>query len=290
MWDHIQRMQWGIKWLLGTNRGGRNFGILTDDTFIVSYPRSGNTWTRFLIANLVYPEEVATFANIEWKVPDTCKNTRNQLRSVARPRIVKSHEYFDPRYGKVLYIVRDPRDVVVSYYHFHRKKKVIEDGYPMDVYVSRFIAGDLDEYGSWKDNVVSWLATREGTRNFLLLRYEDLLENPSRELSKIAAFLGLSRTCAEVTRAVALSSAEEMRKLEARQGDVWVNTKNTRMDIPFVRSATSGRWKSSLPPELATEIESVWGPTMRVLGYSLLGDLHKSVGTCQATGSDLAAL
>ena len=141
------RLKWGFIWLMGRSRGGRNFPVFPDDVFIVSYPRSGNTWTRFLIANLIYPEEAITFANMEWKIPDVYKNTRRQLLRTPRPRILKSHEYFDPRYKKVIYIVRDPRDVALSYYHFARKYRKVEDGYPLERYISRFIAGEVDEYG-----------------------------------------------------------------------------------------------------------------------------------------------
>jgi len=255
--------------MLGLSRGGRNFEIFPDDTFLVSYPKSGNTWTRFLVANLIHRDEAVTFANIESIVPDCVKNTRRQLARIPRPRIVKSHEYFDSRYRKVMYIVRDPRDVVVSYYHFHLKTRVIADGYPLEVYVSRFIAGELDGYASWRDNVVSWLATRQHSESFLFLRYEDMMEDPVAELRKIAAFLGLERTPEELARAVERSSAERMRELERKQADVWVNTKKTRKDIPFVRTATTGGWKQTLPATLAGKIESAWGPTMQDLGYAL---------------------
>jgi hypothetical protein len=258
-----------MKWLLGLSRGGRNFEIFPDDTFLVSYPKSGNTWTRFLVANLIRKDEPVTFENIERIVPDTVKNTRRQLAKIPRPRIVKSHEYFDPRYRKVIYIVRDPRDVVVSYYYFHLKTRVIEDGYPMGRYVARFIAGEVDAYASWHDNVTSWLATREHSSSFLLLRYEDMMQRPVDELSRIAAFLGISRTADELSRAVERSSADRMRELEEKQADVWVNTKKTRKDIPFVRTAKTGGWKQSLSVNLAQEIESAWGPTMQRLGYRL---------------------
>jgi hypothetical protein len=266
----IRRLRWGLKWLLGMSRGGRNFGIFSDDVFIVSYPRSGNTWMRFLIANLVDLTDAATFANIERKIPDVYKNTRNQLGRIPRPRILKSHEYFDPRYKRVIYIVRDPRDVVISYYHFHRKTKMIEDGYSIDQYVTRFIAGNLDEYGSWEENVASWLATRRARSSFLLLRYEDLLEHPARELSKIATFLCINRSSAQLARAIELSSADRMRQLERSQAEVWIGSEKTRKDIPFVRTATSGGWRSAAAQNWVAQIELAWGSAMAALGYDLL--------------------
>jgi hypothetical protein len=86
---------------------------------------------------------------------------RRKLAKVPRPRLIKSHEYFDPRYKKVIYIVSDPRDVVISYYYFHLKQRFIEDGYPMERFVSRFVSGDVDPiFASWGENVAGWIATR----------------------------------------------------------------------------------------------------------------------------------
>lgn len=264
------KLKWGFIWLLGRSRGGRNFPVFPDDVFIVSYPRSGNTWARFLIANLTYQDEAITFANIERKIPDVYKNTRRQLLQTPRPRILKSHEYFDPRYKKVIYIVRDPRDVAVSYYHYARKYRKVEDGYPLERYISRFIAGEVDEYGSWKENVASWLATRQGSESFLLLRYEDLLEETGRELVRVESFLGIDRSPEQVARAVELSSADRMRDLEKKQADTWITTKKTRKDIAFVRAANSGGWRSLLPERLVAAVESAWGPLMESLGYDLV--------------------
>jgi hypothetical protein len=264
-----KRLRWGLKWLLGMSRGGRSFTVFPDDTFIVSYPKSGNTWARFLVANLLNQGEAVTFDNIENRIPDVYLNTRRFLESVPRPRIMKSHEYFDPRYKKVIYIARDPRDVAVSYYYHHLKKRSIEDGYPMERYIARFIAGDLDAFGSWKENVTSWLAARQGTCGFLLLRYEDMLEQPEQQLSQIADFLGLQSSPEQLARTIELSSARRMRKLEETQGNTWVITKSSRNDIPFVRLATSGGWKSILAADWVTRIESTWGPIIETLGYQL---------------------
>ena len=80
-----------VKYILGTDRAERDFAVYPDDTFVVSYPRSGNTWTRFLIANLVYPEKNVGFTNIEKLIPDTSSQSNRTLKSTPRPRIIKSH-------------------------------------------------------------------------------------------------------------------------------------------------------------------------------------------------------
>src|ERR1051326_236512 len=89
------------KFLMGTDIAGRKLAVFPDDTFIVSYPRSGNTWTRFLIANLLHPDEPVTFRNISRLLRDSEARSSRYLKSIPRPRVIKSHEYFDHRYQRV---------------------------------------------------------------------------------------------------------------------------------------------------------------------------------------------
>ena len=258
-----------LRYVLGTDIAGRSLAVHPDDTFVVSYPRSGNTWTRFLVANLLYPEEPASFANIERLVPDGEAQSSRYLRRIPRPRVIKSHQYFDPRYNRIIYIVRDPRDVVLSYYDFERKYRHIDDAYPLESYVSDFVAGRLSsaDWGTWGENVGSWISTRHGRKNFLLLRYEDMIEDPASEAGKIASFFGIDTDEARLRNAVEQSSVERMRGLEKTQGKDWVSTKNKRSDIPFIRTAASGHWRTKLPANSVAEIELAWGPLMAMLGY-----------------------
>jgi len=260
----------GLKGLAGFNRGGRNFPVFPNDRFLVSYPRSGNTWTRFLVANLIWPEEEVTFANIELKIPDPTAVTRRILDKIPRPRLIKSHEYFDPHYRRMIYIVRDPRDVVVSNYFFQLKKGFIRENLSMDEYVDCFVGRGIDTYASWGENVASWLATRNGSKDFLLLRYEDMLENTKNELSRIAAFLEIDSSATRTERAIELSSPERMRKLEQAESNLWQVTRHTRKDIPFVRSAKSGSWREILSSGHLVRIEGTWGSLMQSLGYDLV--------------------
>ena len=258
-----------VKYFLGTDRAERDFAVYPDDTFVVSYPRSGNTWTRFLIANLVYPEKNVGFTNIEKLIPDTSSQSNRALKSTPRPRIIKSHEYFDHRYRKVIYIVRDPRDVALSYYDFQRKYMQIDDAYPLEQYVEDFVQGRLIsiDWGTWAENVSSWIYTRGKSTNFLLLRYEDMMKDTTRELTRIAQFFGIETAPSRLQEVIDRSSADRMRELEKLEADCWIATKNRRKDIPFVRVAKAGGWRTSLPVKSVEQIESAWGDLMITLGY-----------------------
>ena len=244
--------------------------VFPDDTFLVSYPKSGNTWTRFLIGNLLHRQQPADYIRINEIIPDPEISTRRELSRAARPRIIKSHQYFDPRYRRVIYIVRDPRDVVVSQYHFHRKRRVIEDSFPLEKFASRFVAGETCSYGSWGENVSSWLVTRYGDPGFLLLRYEDMVADTCGELGKIARFLDFTATPQNLADAVERSSPDRMRTLEQSQAHLFSSTRNTRQDIPFVRAAKAGGWRSALPEAARVQIEAAWGSLISFLGYDLV--------------------
>ncbi|MFZ0479260.1 MAG: sulfotransferase domain-containing protein [Terriglobales bacterium] len=260
-----------LKYALGRDIAGRTLAVRPDDTFIVSYPRSGNTWTRFLVANLLYADRPVTFANIEHLIPDAEAQSSLYMKRVPSPRVIKSHEYFDHRYPKVLYIVRDPRDLVLSYYNFSRKYRQITDAYPLESYVHDFVNGKLTSapWGTWAENVGTWTAARSGRPNFLLIRYEDLIEHGEIEMAKVAKFFGVDSAPEKLVAAIEKSAASRMRELEKKEGADWVTTKDKRADIPFIGNAVSGRWKSKLPAASAAEIEGAWGALMASLGYEL---------------------
>ncbi len=265
----IKHLMAGVQRGLGLHRPGRSLVILPDDIFLVSFPKSGNTWTRFLLANLRFPDEPASWANINRLIPDPTGTSKRDFDRMPRPRIIKSHECFDPRYPRVVYIVRDPRDVVVSQYHYHRKIRKIEDDSPIEKFVTRFLAGETCPHGSWGQNISTWLYTSEGSARFLLLRYEDLVADTARELAKVVAFLKFSATPGQIAQAVERSSADRMRQLEKKQPDKNELMKGSRKDLSFVRAAGSGGWRSDLPALMVARIEEAWGPLMRHLGYEL---------------------
>lgn len=278
----------GLRRALNLHRPGRNLDVFPDDTFLLSYPKSGNTWSRFLVANLIRHGEEVDFSNINQIIPSTEGASKRYLNGVPRPRVLKSHDYFDPRYPKIVFIVRDPRDVALSEYHWDIKRRALSEDCRIEDFIERFIRGPLNHpFGTWGDNVGSWFYTRRDSPSFLLVKYEALQADPKREVARIARFLNVPGDPDRIEFAIRQSSADRMRELERKQGHLWASTKETRQDKPFIRAAKSGGWKAELPEACVLRLEAAWGGLMSDLGYELTarGPLEASANDAECVAN-----
>ncbi len=261
------RRLWTASLALRGRRLERGYDFFDDDIFLVSYPKSGNTWTRFLVANLRYPGETIDLTNIERLVPEIYLNDNAMLKRAPRPRVLKSHDAFNPRFRRVIYIVRDPRDVAVSYFHYSKKMRWVAQDAEYDDYMPEFLDGRLDRFGSWGENIASWLGARRGNDEFLIVRYEDLIADARAALVPITAFLGIQASDETYARALEMSSIDHLRSLEKKQAGDWKMTRFGDRSKSFFRSGASGGWRDELPQAWAERIARDWGAQMTELGY-----------------------
>jgi hypothetical protein len=254
---------------LSNASAGRRVSVSDTDVFVTSYPKSGNTWVRFLIANMLHPDGTTDFYNINQRVPDIYTMPDRKLLELGAPRYLKSHEYFDPRYPQVLYVVRDVRSVVVSYYNHLQLIGSIADDESIDDFVKRFIDGKMSRYGSWKENVLSWIRVRgQDVSRFKLVRYEDLKADCVFELESISAFLNLDKSSQQLRDIAELSSFSRMKALEQNGIDKTMLSKRYRhVEGGFVRSGGTSDWKQALSPESIDEITKDCGDLLGELGY-----------------------
>lgn len=199
--------------------------LKADDIMLVSYPKSGNTWVRMIIAFLLYDSNrIKSLADLDHLVPDIYKGIpRNKHYS--NPRVIKTHQPFGFRhellqknfYTKNIYIVRHPLDVIRSYFDFQYNLWGENRETSIDIFALKIVNGVIG--GSWQENVLSWKAMEEDLE-ILFIRYEDLVANPITEIQIISGFLGKSITLVEAEEINQMSSLINMRKFEKKKSIV----------------------------------------------------------------------
>jgi len=253
---------------------GRTLKVYEGDTFIVSYPRSGNTWMRFLVGNLANPDADVNYANIEKIAPDIYLTPESFLRKMARPRVLKSHEAFDPRYKKLIYVVRNPVDVALSLFHT-LKRTNSKFKYSFQQFVTLYLEGEFDAwFGSWDQHVNSWIHHQTHSNSIHLVRYEELYSDPHAALTSVAKFLKYSVDEAAVRQAVERSSKGEMTRLYKSTGEL------------IQRDIGKGNAGFLMPSEVERDVEIAetdlrrlidrYSSTMQLLGYSTDGVAARS--------------
>lgn len=237
--------------------------VLPDDTFLVSYPKSGNTWIRFILGNLMWPDSESTnFRNVEYRIPGIHQVNALRAQRAQQPRILKSHFPFKPEYPKVLYIVRNPKSVAVSEYRYLQRMGRKLGNVSFDEFFEAFLKGPVPQYGNWGSHVNSWVCGKGmEKRNFSIIRYEDLQESPEREVRRMAEFLAYFPTNRAIETALANSSFDKMRELENKQEDP------SEYKVPFVRKGNNSEWKNYLSKEQERQLEEHFKTAMEKMGY-----------------------
>jgi hypothetical protein len=251
----------GIKTRLSLRVGHLLIRDRADDAYIFSYPRSGSTWLRTILANLVDPTTGADPDRRNAKIPGVSIRNAWDIHQLRSPRLIKSHASFVRRVPRAVYLVRDGRDVLVSFYHY----RVTRTGHGSEIdfreFCRRYFRGDLGP--RWDENVLSWL--REGTSlmgdSLKVIRFEDFKSDVVGTVMEVGRFLGIEADRERVASAVEQASLDRMRETErARQGDL-------APDRTFYRGGKVGQWHEMLTGELAEEFVRVSRPALRAAGY-----------------------
>ena len=237
--------------------------ILLDDVFLVSYPKSGNTWLRYIVAYLITKRsDDITLDELELIVPDVYVS-KDTIDKQAGHRFIKSHHAFYSDYPRTIYIYRDYRDVLVSFYHYQTSLKLF-DGDFIQFLKSNQLAMP---FGSWKEHVSAALKLHEEhPQRILLLSYEALLNNFENEVIRIASFIGADNTQC-IHQLKQKTNFKNLRKTENNNGG-WYNRLSKQH---FFREGKAGHWKQIISPQ---ELEIIYSDSdtvqlLQKLGYEL---------------------
>jgi hypothetical protein len=228
-----------------------------DDVFVCGYPKSGNTWFQHMLAGLVFgaDTEAATDVLMNDLIPDV--HFAKYYRRYGAVSFFKTHHLPRPEYRRIIYLLRDGRDAMVSYFHY---LNALNGG----ANFQEIVQSGHGETGKWQDHVIAYQANPHGAQK-IMVRYEDLRRDTATQLRRVVEFLGLERSEGDLSRVVQATSFERMRAKEQKTG--WAGP--WPRDRFFVRRGVVGSFKDEMPPEvLATFIEEA-RETLLSSGYSV---------------------
>jgi len=223
------------------------------DIFVAGYPKSGNTWFQNLVCSVnfgVYPEFTPDKL-IHDLVPDV--HAKSYYKRYEAQTFFKTHHLPKEEYRRVIYLLRDGRDVMVSYFHM---MNALRRGNTTNLF--EFIRDQGKLFPSkWHEHVEAWLSNPYNAE-MITIKYEDLKTNPLREMKRFCEFVHLDRSEEFIRGAIERCSFENMRRQERT---AWPS------DKPFVRRGEIGSFRDEMPPDALRLFLSEAGQTLLKAGY-----------------------
>jgi len=276
--------------------------------WLASYPKSGNTLVRSMLSayffskdgicnfNLIkhinqFPDSMY-FERMGVNIQDKEEVIKNYIKvqeSFIKKnaiRFLKTHSYlFNIKNNPftnlncslgVIYIVRDPRNVVSSFAKWTKKSL---DKAADDMIDSYMMGGNLLKknkivhyVGPWNGNYNSWKSFKQ-PRRYLLIKYEELINNKESTFRKILSFIygiqGLKTIIdnKKINNVILTSDFYKMKKLEEEYGFLEATLDENKKPIPFFDLGPKNDWKKILKPQIIKKIENAFKKEMIELGY-----------------------
>ena len=276
--------------------------------WLASYPKSGNTWVRYFLTSLIYSnqgkigleklgfimqypkrdqfEKLVTNLDDFNQIKKNWINSQNLINSDNKLSIFKTHHVLCSL-GKdnftdekntlgAIYIVRDPRNIISSIlYHFNLSNT--EEALNFIQREDTFIGNVKNKVnyplhtliGSWKTNYNSW---KFFGKNFLLVKYENLILNPNTEFKRIANYItnttNIKFSEEQIKKGIDESSFENLQKFEDKNGFIEsIKDPENKKRKKFFNLGPRNSWKKSLNKKFVDEIENSFKDEMKELGY-----------------------
>ncbi|NXN16722.1 ST3A1 sulfotransferase, partial [Indicator maculatus] len=260
-----------------------DFEINDSDIFLATYPKSGTVWTQNILSLIMYEghrngtENIDTMERIPWLEYNVNDKDYAQF---PLPRVFATHlpYYLVPRdlrnkRASIIYVTRNPKDVMVSYYHFSKYVNTLEEIPDFNLFMERFLAGKVLA-SSWIDHVSGWYSHAEDF-NILFLTYEEMKKDLRSAVLKICKFLGKKLSEEEVHSVVRQATFENMRK------DPRANYENLPDDLvdkdkgTFLRKGTVGDWKNNMTVAQNERFDQVLMEKIKALPINFIWDINE---------------
>ncbi|XP_031696493.1 sulfotransferase 6B1 [Anarrhichthys ocellatus] len=227
-----------------------------DDIMLVAYPKCGFNWMVGVVRKIITE---ATGMKIESRMPPLIEffgpDVIKALGETPSPRFLGTHMHpdnipasFHTKKSKMLVIFRNPKDTLVSFYHFSNNNPVLPSVESWESFYSHFMSGDVP-WGSYFDHALAW-EKRMDDPNVMIVTYEELKQDLSEGVRQINTFFGFSLTEAQVQQIAEGSTFSAMKKSST-------NSHGTLGNVIF-RKGEVGDWKNHFTPEQSQEMDDAF--------------------------------
>ncbi|KAM3855215.1 amine sulfotransferase-like [Vipera latastei] len=260
-----------------------SFETRDDDIFIITYPKSGTVWTQNIVSLILHEGHRDETENIT--LNDRAPWLEYNILCVdfpsrPSPRLFSSHLPYDlvpkglrNRRAKIIYVSRNPKDALVSSYHFHKMSVTLETPKDFSTFFERFLAGKVF-CSSWLDHVEGWYAHKDDF-NILFLSYEEMKKDLRRSVLKICNFLGKQLTEKEVDDVVDKATFDNM-KVDSRANYTFVPSHILDFSKGnFLRKGTVGDWKNIMTVAQSEKFDRVFKERMEKLPFRFCWNIQE---------------
>uniref|UniRef100_A0A3Q2Y9X6 Sulfotransferase n=1 Tax=Hippocampus comes TaxID=109280 RepID=A0A3Q2Y9X6_HIPCM len=251
------------------------------DILIAAFPKSGSTWTAEIVDQLLHNGDVESCRRAPITVRtaflEICRKSSglHQLKEMAPPRVIKTHlpiqmvpVGFWEKKCKTIYVARNAKDTVVSFYHFHHMNLASPEPGPWESFVHKFMHGEL-AWGYWHDHVKGFWEEQE-KRDILYLFYEDMKENPRREVERIMKYLDLSLSDDDIGHIVELTTFKNMKENPMTNFSFFPPEIYNQSISKFMRKGEVGDWKNHFTPEQSAAFDEDYEKKMKQVFIDLI--------------------
>ncbi|XP_012385551.1 amine sulfotransferase-like [Dasypus novemcinctus] len=262
-----------------------DFEIRDDDVFIITYPKSGTIWTQQILSLIYFEEHRNKTENVVTmdRAPFFEYNIHKlDFSKISSPRIFTSHlpYYLVPKglknkKAKVIYIYRNPKDVLISYFHFTNLVVKLQATKNLEQFMNRFLDGKV--IGSlWFDHIRGWYEHKHDF-NIMFMKYEDMKKDLRSSVVKICSFLEKELNEEELDSVVKQATFRNMKSdPQANYDHIIKEEIGTRTnDGFFMRKGTIGDWKCHFTVEQSERFDRIFQRKMKDIPLKFIWDINE---------------
>ena len=241
------------------------------DHYVAAYPRSGSTWLRFMLCELLTGAETS-FSLVDEILADVGHHGKAPRLLLTGGRLLKTHEPYRTQYRRAIYLVRDVRDVVISEYIFMRRLCFFSGDFAH--FFELFLQGKVHRYGSWVNHALSWLNFADQQPDqALIIHFENLQQDTAGVVNQCLDFLQVARSREQIEQATHNHNLAHMKQKEDRAKKFSHNAHGLR----FITDGAVGKGKQELSPQQMERLMKVAQPVLVRLGYVEQGKDEQAV-------------